>query len=230
VLEQIRSALEIVYPLSCGGCGSAGSVLCQECKDFFRPVEETSSCSFCGTWLSAENVCGECTRKRPPFERGHFGFYFEGALREAVHSFKFKGRKDVGRALVRLLRPKLLHMQEAFDVIVPLPVTEKRLKERGFNQTFIIAEEISAVTGKKLVHQALYKTRETRDQYTLSRPERKKNVRGVFALRDGNVLKGKHVLLVDDLFTTGATAKEATKVLQAAGSRSVVLFALARTP
>lgn len=136
----------------------------------------------------------------------------------------------MGRALVRLLQPKLLAMQDEFDVIVPLPVTEKRLKERGFNQTFIIGEEISAVTGKELAYRVLYKTKETKDQYTLSRSERKKNVRGVFALRDGNLLKGKRVLLVDDLFTTGATAREATRVLQAAGSRSVVLFALARTP
>ena len=230
VLEQLRSALDIVYPLSCGGCGSTGSILCKKCKDSFRTVEEASSCPFCGTWLSVESVCGECTRNRPPFARGHFGFYFEGPLREAIHSFKFKARKDVGRALVRLLRPKLLLIQEAFDAIVPLPVTAKRLKERGFNQTFIIAEEISSITGKELVYRVLYKNKETKDQYTLSRLERKKNVRGVFALRDGKALKGKRVLLVDDLFTTGATAKEATKVLKAAGARSVVLFALARTP
>lgn len=230
VLEQLRSALEIVFPLSCGGCGSTGSILCQTCKDSFRFVNDASACSFCGTWLSIESVCGECTLNRPPFEHGHFGFYFEGALREALHSFKFKARKDVGRALVRLLQPKLLAMQDEFDVIVPLPVTEKRLKERGFNQTFIIGEEISALTSKELAYWVLHKTRETRDQYTLSRSERKKNIRGVFALRNGNALKDKRVLLVDDLFTTGATAKEATKVLKAAGSRSVVLFALARTP
>jgi ComF family protein len=230
VLEQLRSALEIVYPLSCGGCGSAGSILCKKCKDFFRAVEEASSCSFCGTWLSVESVCGECTRNRPPFERGHYGFYFEGPLREAIHSFKFKARKDVGQALVRLLQPKLLAMRETFDVIVPLPVTEKRLKERGFNQTFIIAEEISSITGKDLAYRVLNKTKETKDQYTLSKVERRKNIRGVFALRDRKALKGKRVLLVDDLFTTGATAKEATKVLKSAGTRSVVLFALARTP
>ena len=220
----------MVYPLSCGGCGSAGSILCPECTDFFRPVEKEFSCSFCGRWLSREGACGKCTTNRPPFECGHYGFYFEGTLREAVHSFKFKGRKDVGRALVRLLQPKLLAMQDEFDVIVPLPVTEKRLKERGFNQTFIMGEEISAVTGKELDYQVLYKTRETDDQYTLSKSERKRNVRGVFALRNGKRLEGKRVLLVDDLYTTGATVREAANVLRAAGSRSVVIFALARTP
>jgi ComF family protein len=174
-------------------------------------VEEASSCSFCSRWLSVKSVCGECTRSRPPFERGHFGFYFEGALREALHSFKFKARKDVGRALVRLLRSKLLLMQGTFDVILPLPVTEKRLKERGFNQTFIIGEEISAMTGRELIYHVLYKTRETKDQYTLSSQNEKRTYGASFALRDGRTLKGKRVLLVDDLFTTGGDGERGHK-------------------
>jgi len=230
VLDPLRSALEIIYPLLCGGCGSPGAILCPTCTDVFRRVEDASSCPFCGRWVSIGSVCGACTDTPPLFERGLYGFYFEGPLREALLAFKFEGRKDVGRLLMRLLEERILSVREEFDVIVPLPVTEKRLKERGFNQCYIMAEEISAIAKKPLIHSALCKTKETRDQYTLSREERRKNVRGAFAVHDRGELRGKRVLLVDDLMTTGHTAGEASRILLSARAKSVLFFALARTP
>ena len=85
---------------------------------------------------------------------------------------------------MRLLRGHIQAMADRFDVIVPLPVTEKRLRERGFNQSFIIAEEIGGMTGKPLNYNVLFKTKETRDQYLLSRQERRSNVRGAFAVKN----------------------------------------------
>jgi len=175
-------------------------------------------------------VCGSCIGEKGAFEEGLYGFYFENKLRDAVHSFKFTGRKDVGKRLVGLMKEKIIPFSEKFDCIVPMPVTEKRLKKRGFNQSFIVAEEISRMTGKPVYHAILQKTKETRDQYSLARDERRKNVRGVFALSDGREIRGKRVLLVDDLYTTGATAREASRTLMRGKTRTVVLFALARTP
>jgi ComF family protein len=176
------------------------------------------------------SLCGACIDSRPPFERGHYGFYFEGPLREALLAFKFKGRKDVGRFLIRLLQGELKVMRDEFDVIVPLPVTETRLKERGFNQSYVMAEEIGAIAEKPLLFSSLYKQKETKDQYTLSREERRKNVRGAFALRETEAVRGKRILLVDDLMTTGNTVREASHVLLSAKAKAVVVFALARTP
>lgn len=229
-MNLVRGLLGIIYPLHCGACGSDGGVLCKQCVDSFRPVEQNDSCPVCGRWLGHRIVCGSCIREKGAFEEGLYGFYFENKLRDAVHSFKFTGRKDVGKRLVGLMKEKIIPFSEKFDCIVPMPVTEKRLKKRGFNQSFIVAEEISGITGKPVYHAILQKTKETKDQYSLARDERRKNVRGVFALSDGREIRGKRVLLVDDLYTTGATAREASRTLMRGKTRTVVLFALARTP
>jgi ComF family protein len=180
--------------------------------------------------VGIREVCGRCIDEKNLFEEGLYGFYYEAKLRDAIHAFKFSGRKDVGRCLVRLVEKKIVAFSTKFDSIIPLPVTEKRLKERGFNQSFIISEEISKMTGKPVHHSMLRKIKETKDQYTLSKEERKKNIRGAFSLVDKVNLKGKRVLLVDDLYTTGQTAREATRVLYKGKAENVVFFALARTP
>ena len=198
--------------------------------NLFRRVEISSSCPLCGRWVAMSVVCGACIESRPRFERGYYGFYFEGPLREAVLAFKFKGRKDVGRLLIRLLEKEIKAMCEEFDVIVPLPVTERRLKERGFNQSYVMAEEIGVITGKPLGLSSIHKQKETKDQYTLSREERRKNVRGAFAIRETEAVRSKRILLVDDLMTTGNTVGEASRVILSAKAKAVVVFALARTP
>jgi competence protein ComFC len=229
--SALASVFELIYPSSCGGCGTEGSVLCKTCIDSFVVVEPQCACPICGRWLGAPLECGPCgASKEKYFSRGLYGFHFDGMLREAIHCFKFQGRKDVGRALVRLVEPSIWALAGSVDVIVPLPVTERRLKERGFNQSFIIAEEIGRKTGKPIDYWTLFKTRETRDQYTLTKEERKKNIKGAFAVRKGDHLSGKTVLLVDDLYTTGNTAQEACRTLSRGGVEKIIFFALARTP
>lgn len=129
-----------------------------------------------------------------------------------------------------LLSEKLKTLSARFDVIVPLPVTEGRLRERGFNQTYVLSEEIARITGKPIDHWSLVKTKETRDQYTLSRNERRNNLLGAFAITKSEDIKGRRVLLVDDLFTTGSTVSEASRVIMGAKAEHVEVFALARTP
>lgn len=187
-------------------------------------------CPVCGRWLGRRIPCAACSSAEMGFSRGIYGFYYERGLRDAVHAFKFRGRKDVGRRLARLAAEKVCHLHGTFDRIVPVPVSGKRLSERGFNQSYIISEEISAITGLVLDHRALMKHGGNRDQFTLSRRKRKSNVRGAFHVRDRSTVEGRRILLVDDLFTTGYTASEAARTLMAAGAADVTLFALARTP
>ncbi len=230
-LRVFNPLLELVYPTYCAGCGRHGHVFCPACVQSLVRIDEAVSCPVCGRTVGTASVCGECMMHRKPFEQGHFGFSYEGPLREAIHAFKFQGRKDVGRTLVRMLKNSVVPLGPLFDVIVPMPVTEKRLKERGFNQSYIIGEEIATMTDKPLIYSVLRKVRDTRDQYTLSKDERKRNIRGAFAVVHGQRdISRKNVLLVDDLYTTGNTAAEAASALRRAKATSVVLFALARTP
>ncbi|HEX2966190.1 MAG TPA: ComF family protein [Syntrophorhabdaceae bacterium] len=165
-----------------------------------------------------------------PFQRAYFGYYFEDRLRDAIHAFKFNGRIEAGKYLIQLMKQRLLPMRDSIDCIVPVPVTAKRLYTRGFNQSFIIGEEISKIIAKSIYPSVLVKERETKDQFMLSRKDRKQNVRGVFAVRNRDQISGKRVLLVDDLFTTGYTAFEASRLLIKSSAKEVIFFALARTP
>jgi len=229
--DALSSVVELIYPPFCGGCGTQGSVLCGACTDSFASVDPEHACPICGRWLATSLECGQCgALQERYFSRGLFGFHFDGPLREAIHCFKFQGRKDVGRALVRLVQARTWTLAKAADFIVPLPVTESRLRERGFNQSFVIAEEIRLKTDIPIDYSTLIKIRGTKDQYTLTREERKKNVKGAFVMRNGAHLRGKGILLVDDLYTTGSTATEACKVLSTGGVVNFLVFALARTP
>lgn len=226
MLEYLRSFFDLIYPPFCS-CGAYGDILCERCIASFSYVDEGSSCLLCGRELPLKGICGSCLSERPIFEKALFGFYFEGSLREAIHSFKFRGNKEIGRRLVRMLEKKILNFTSV-DAIIPIPLTEKRLRERGFNQSFIIAEEISKIIRKPVLYDLLIKIKETKDQYSLGREERKKNIKGAFLARDGQRIKGKSVLLVDDLYTTGATAKEAGRVLLGEKPKTLSFFALAR--
>jgi len=224
----LNTLLNIIYPVTCGGCGQLGKVLCNECIKTFRIIDEENSCPVCGRWVGKKTICGECIENDRGFIEGRYGFSFEGNLREAIHAFKFQGRKDVGKALVSLLEDKIKGLDCVCDVIIPIPITNKRLKERGFNQSFIISEIVSKIINKPVYHSILIKKLETIDQYKLNRDERKKNIKGAFTVKNGEKIKGKGILLVDDLFTTGATVKEASLTLKRSGVERLYLFALAR--
>jgi ComF family protein len=228
--EAFASVLEIVYPMYCGGCGRQGDVLCDACRESFIAIDTGGVCPVCGRWIGKRLKCGECISHPKYFEQAYYGFSFEGPAREAMHAFKFEGRKDVGRAMVRACEEKIRSFSSDFDLIVPLPVTERRLKKRGFNQSFIISEEISRITGTTINYWSLAKVKETQDQYTLSKEERKRNIKGVFETRKNTGMKGKRILLVDDLYTTGSTVQEASKALLRVKPETILVFALARTP
>jgi competence protein ComFC len=231
VLSFLNSALALFYPGSCVVCGANGESLCSECIHEFKVVSESESCPVCGkTGLGSAVMCGSCSTSETFFTRGVYGYEYEGRVREAIHAFKFEGHKEVGRRLVRLIARKFRNLEKEADCIVPMPVSRKRLRERGFNQAFIISEEISLITGIPVYHQCLIKDKEVPDQFMLSKNARKRNVRGIFKTRNHSLLKNSRILLVDDLFTTGYTAHEAARVLKAQAPADVLFFALARTP
>jgi len=169
-------------------------------------------------------VCGQCLKKAPPFSKTiNYGLY-EGALAEAINLLKFHGLKRFAKPLGQALS----NLSPA-DVqgIIPVPLSIKRLRERGFNQSLLIARVISKKKRIPLFMDVLMKTNETPPQTGLSAHERLSNLKNVFKV-NGNV-KGLRLLLVDDVMTTGATVTECSKQLMKAGAKEVIVLTLARS-
>ena len=155
-----------------------------------------------------------------------YGFY-EGSLRTLVHLLKFDKIHTLARPLGDLLA-KVLPRDQRFDVIVPMPLHWRRRWQRGFNQSDLLAREIARRWAVP-VRRAVRRVKASAPQSGLTKSQRRANVRGVFALKRGVTLRGARVLLVDDVFTTGATASACAKVLKRAGAARVTLLTVART-
>lgn len=164
--------------------------------------------------------------KNPPqFSRIVFYGLYEGVLAEAIHQFKFHGLRRLAKPLANLLFE--LEIPRT-DLIIPVPLSKKGLIQRGFNQSLLLSRVIAKFSGVPLSVNSLFKRKETLPQLGLSARERLTNLRNAFEVR-GNVM-GLSLLLVDDVITTGATARECSGMLMGAGAKEVTVIALARAP
>lgn len=235
----LRRFLDIVLPSVCAYCSSPvadSSVpfFCRTCwSDFtllFGPL-----CPSCGRPFdspealvhSPDHVCGPCRQRLPRFDQALSIGHFEGSLREAVHQFKYRPCRALGKPL-GLWMAGHLRLHVPLDMIMPVPLHVSRLRQRGFNQALLLAQPISHAIDLPLSYDNLCRARPTRPQVELSGDERIRNVAGAFALRRPQEIAGKSVLLVDDVFTTGATLNECAEVLKTADARSVMALTLAR--
>jgi len=177
-----------------------------------------------GTMVSAA-----ATADPPEYDRARAVGRFDGVMRDLVHDLKFRDRHDARRLFGRWLVEAGAELLEGADAIVPVPLTRWRLLGRRFNQAAILAEEISRLTGVPAELLALVRTRRTQPQVGLTRVQRRKNVAGAFAVARGHQAKisGARVVLVDDVITTGATARACARALKRAGAAGVDVLALA---
>jgi len=186
--------------------------------------EKIYYCDFCLPQALRENP--------PAFTQARSIFYFEGTIRHLIHEFKYQGKIRVGKFLAR----SILKYWEpdsslpSVECIVPVPVGIKKLRHREFNQSLILAREIAKKLKVSVYPFALKRVKEVVSQTKLSRQERLENIRDAFRVREGRKVQGKRILLVDDVFTTGATASECSRILlQHGGARDVQVLTLART-
>jgi ComF family protein len=225
----ISKVLNIIYPSKCPSCESVSDVFCHSpiCASCWSQIQRYSgpSCRICAMPFSSEygEICGQCLKKTPPFSKViNYGLY-EGLLAEAINHLKFHGLKRLAKPLARLL---LNFDLSRIDGILPVPLSIKRLKERGFNQSLLLARVISKKTSAPLLTDILQKKNETPPQTGLSARERLLNLKHAFEVK-GNI-KDLKLLLVDDVMTTGATVTECSKELMKAGAKEVTVLTLAR--
>jgi len=188
-------------------------------------------CSVCGTPLgsgSHGDKCDECGSNPPAFDYARSAAVYEGVIKDAIHHFKFNGKERLVETLAGLILNMLEKdgiMNKGDLVLVPVPLSRARKRERGYNQSEILARYISERTAIPVDTSLLKKTRNARPQSELDRRERLVNLKGAFRAEGSS---GLNVLLIDDIYTTGSTVREAAYALKADGAASVVVATVAR--
>lgn len=211
--------------------------LCRSCITRFSPME-TPCCPECGkifeTGYGRDHVCGACLASKNGYQAVRSAGLLEGALMDVIHAFKYDGKIQLARPLGRILLAALLrHCNiDKLDVILPVPLHRARLRHRGFNQAVLMLREwpdFPPIQQAQIVidNSVLARIKNTVSQTGMGRENRKANVRHAFAVNRPEMIKGKRVLLVDDVFTTGATCGECAHALIKAGAAAVSVLTLA---
>jgi ComF family protein len=244
VLASITlAALDLVFPALCPVCHAclgAGrrDPLCGTCWSAFTRLGEPW-CDTCGaapalppafadpSRIARGGSCAACEAAPPSYDYARSAAVYEGQLREALHALKFSGRRALAAPLGELAAEQCLaSLPAGIDALVPVPLARERERERGFNQAALLARRIGRRLAVPTRPRWLSRTRPTRPQSELSAGERRANVRGAF--RASGKVAGRHVLVVDDILTTGATADACAQALRDAGALRVGVLTVAR--
>lgn len=230
--------LSLVYPpdiycLSCGRPADPGHIysLCEDCLNEMTWANR-KTCRVCGkpleSWYPAE-LCSECLVTPAYYERGVTCFLYTGGARAMIKDLKYHGKVHNARVFGKILADKLIFEELDFDVCTPVPMYRKKEYDRGYNQASLIAQYTAENLRKPFAPRVLVRTRMTVPMSTLSGAERRKNVRGAFTVPEDQKrwIQNRTVLLVDDIYTTGATMNECARELRKAGAARVFIATLA---
>ena len=235
----ISGLIDIVYPKRCLACknklgaSSIDNLICTGCwGDIKRNIPPF--CHSCGRHLEkanfSKNICAHCIKKSLHFDRAFSPCIYTGVIKELIHEFKYKSKDYLGfplsRFMIEFIREYNLPIGY-LDFIVPIPLHKTRLREREFNQAEILSNYISREFKKEVLTDALWRLRYTKTQTDLEMDKRLLNVKDSFSVNNLKSIKGKNLLIVDDVLTTGATASCAAQSLKDAGANVVFVLTLA---
>jgi ComF family protein len=231
-----KRLFQFLLPAQCPCCekfleeGQEG--ICSDCLSQIDWIEPPF-CSVCGTpFLSKEvknHPCSNCLTRKKYFKMARSLGAYHGSLQEAIHQWKYQGKIALTSFFGKWMTERMSRYwdPDLFDLLIPVPLHPQRLRQRGFNQVLLLVKELNRRTGIPYGKSLLQKGRATIPQVNLTSAEREKEVRGSFRTTGKEKMKGKSILLVDDVYTTGATVNECSKVLLAAGAERVDVFTLA---
>ena len=240
----VGETLQLIWPARCAACDAIipdAATFCDDCAAALSPL--VGACPGCAlpqdTVVAGERRCRTCRRVPFPFAGGEAVFEYGESIARAIVRMKHGGRRDLGKRLARLLAPALaaLFARAAFgpdDVVMPVPLHPLKLRARGFNQASEMARaalriaRASRRAAPRYERALLLRTRPTRELGHSGPAARLAEVAGAFAVRDAARVRGRRVVVIDDVFTTGATFSECAGALRAAGAAAVHVLALAR--
>lgn len=209
-----------------------GGFLCPICyKELTMIDADFRRCPRCGKWGHFEKgqSCDDCLKWERKFTIARAVAPYHGLLKEAIYTFKYTGQRTLAVPLGKMMAAEVLR-EKGFaevDLIVPVPLHPLKLRERGFNQSSLLAKEISRILKAPCLPDVLRRNRTTVAQSKLTKSERRRNLTGAFSLNDARKVKEKNILLVDDIFTTGQTVSVCSQVLLDGGAKSVSVITLA---
>jgi len=236
------AALDLVFPALCPVCTATlaerrRDPLCGACWDRIARITPPC-CDRCGLpWPASARlslsvtatgppVCDACQVEPPGWDWARAGAEYEGVVRDAIHALKFRGKRALARPLAQLIGEQWPPLARDVAALVPVPLGRPRERERGFNQAALVAERLAPDLGVAVRPRWLARLRDTQPQSDLGAGERRANVRGAFEARAE--VAGRHVVVVDDVMTTGATLAECARALRAAGAARIGVVAVAR--
>lgn len=234
LLQLCKAAIDLLLPPRCLATGEIVDAPGMVSPSVWPQLQfiEAPFCATCGLPFSFEiandALCAACIEREPVFDQSRSAVLYNEASRKMILAFKYGDQLHAIKTFAPWMTRAGKDLIEAADIITPVPLHPKRLRARRFNQSALLAQEIAKTSGKTYQPDALLRTRYTTPQQGLSRKERDKNVHGAFAARHKEVLSGKTVLLVDDVYTSGATLNECARVLKAAGANIVTVLTIAR--
>lgn len=237
--DLVKGLKDLIYPHRCLACKNRLNVtqeqdpLCFACWD---KIEKNLPpfCLRCGRHLDAkailENTCFSCRNENFYFDRAFSPCRYTGAIKKLIHEFKYNRKDYLGGPLGSIMNTFIKNYSfpiQHLDFIIPMPLHKSRQREREFNQAEILSRQISKEFNKKIMDQVLIRCRPTQTQTGLKLPDRYKNTEGSFLINQPELIKDTNLLLIDDVFTTGATSNEASRCLKEAGANTVLLMTLA---
>lgn len=213
-MNLLNTILDIVFPVNCVSCNKIGEILCLDCISNFPKAERATE-----EWVY------------PLYDYRH------PAVKKVIWQLKYSKKRKLGEVLGKLMYENIilelsdLSILENFrePLLIPIPLSRKRLKERGYNQALLLCKEIEKMNSDlKITKDVLIKTKETEHQaHIRDKSRRLKNLLGTFAVKNDNLIKKRNVILIDDVTTTGATLNEAKKTLKQAGVKKIIAFTVA---
>ncbi|MCK9263212.1 MAG: ComF family protein [Desulfomonilia bacterium] len=225
---MISSLWETLLPKRCLVCSGRDRVtrgVCVRCRSLIRQLD-APLCEVCGRPVGTPGVCLKCMLSPPPFDRMVSACVYEGLIQDIIHQFKYRRATVFSKFLAGLVAQGLAADSESPDLIAAVPLHWSRLVQRGYNQSMLIARELSGYIGGVVRYDVLHKTRKTPSQVGLPKVDRERNLERAFTATG---VEGKSVVVVDDVITTGRTAREVSRALRHAGAERVVFASVGRT-
>jgi len=220
------AGLDWLYPPECGGCGGLGARWCQTCQQQTERVPE-QVCLRCGRPVPDGDECENCRKHPPHYTALRSWALYRGPVRRAIHRLKYEGDISLGERLAQPLIELLAAVNWQVDLVTPVPSGINRLTRRGYNQAALLALPLALGSAVEYQPQALVKTKDVRSQVGLNAAQRRLNVQEVFQAQPAQV-RGRSVLVVDDITTSGATLDACAAALLTAGASQVYGLTLAQ--